>query len=387
VTEPTSWDLPLLPIPELVGSVRADVCVIGLGGSGLAAIRRLQQLGVRRIVGIDAAGVAAGAAGRNGGFLLAGPAHFHHRAREAWGADTARAFTALTERAIDAMTAETPDAVQRTGSVRLAADPAEAEDLRAHHDALRSDGFAAELAQDPRGLLLRLPGDGVFHPQRRCDLLAERAWDAGAWLYGQSPVVTIEGGLVATPRGEVACGAVLVCVDGGLESLLPELAERVWSVRLQMLGTAPAPAGLAHGAWYYRGGLDYWQQLPDGRVLVGGCRDLDAQGGRTTDARPTAPVQAGLDRLLAQVVGARVPVTHRWAGRVGFTADALPLVEQVRPGVFVAGGYCGTGNVIGWLAGRALADRVAGRDEPELTALIDAARARGRSGAVSGRPA
>lgn len=372
--ESTAWDVPLLPIPPLVGSIRAEVCVVGLGGSGLAAIRRLQQLGVRRIVGLDAGGVAAGAAGRNGGFLLAGPAHFHHRAREVWGAEIARAFTALTERAIDAMEAETPDAIRRTGSVRLAADPAEVDDLRAHHDALQRDGFSSELADEPRGRVLRLPTDAVFHPQRRCDQLAERAWDAGAWLYGTSPVTAIEPGVVRTAQGEVACGAVIVCVDGGLESLLPELAGRVWSVRLQMLGTAPAPLGLAHGAWYYRYGLDYWQQLPDGRLVVGGCRDLDEDEGRTTQARPTEPVQEGLELLLRRAVGARVPIVHRWAGRVGYTADALPIVEEVRPGVYAAGGYCGTGNVIGWLAGRALAESVAGREESDFLALLRAAR-------------
>jgi gamma-glutamylputrescine oxidase len=375
VAAPTAWDVALLPIPPLEGSVRADVCVIGLGGSGLAAIRRLQKRRVTRIVGLDAGGVAAGAAGRNGGFLLAGPAHFHHRARAAWGADLARALYDETLRGIREMQRETPSCVRPTGSVRLAADAAEAEDLVAHHAALVADGFAAELRDDPRGPTLRLPDDAVFHPQERCDLLAERAWDDGAWLYGHSPVVGIEPGRVVTARGEVRCGAILVCVDGGLDRLVPELAPRVRSVRLQMLATAPVAPGLFEGAWYYRSGLDYWQQLPDGRIVLGGCRDLDADQGRASVAATSEAVQAGLDACLRDVLGVRAAVTARWAGLVGYTDDHLPIIEQVRPDLFVAGGYCGTGNVIGRLAGEAVADLARGGAEPEIARLVAAARA------------
>ena len=59
------------PLPRLEGTVRADVCVVGLGGSGLAALDELAALGVTA-VGLDARAVGAGAAGRNGGFVLAG---------------------------------------------------------------------------------------------------------------------------------------------------------------------------------------------------------------------------------------------------------------------------------------------------------------------------
>src|SRR5689334_9203836 len=77
---PAVWeDAPGLDLPTLGGEVEADVCVVGLGGSGLAAVRALTAAG-RRVVGIDAGEVACGAAGRNGGFLLAGLYEFHHDA-------------------------------------------------------------------------------------------------------------------------------------------------------------------------------------------------------------------------------------------------------------------------------------------------------------------
>jgi glycine/D-amino acid oxidase-like deaminating enzyme len=68
----------------LSGDVNADACVVGLGASGLAAIGALADRGLS-VVGVDAGRVAAGAAGRNAGFLLGGPAIALHRAIERWG--------------------------------------------------------------------------------------------------------------------------------------------------------------------------------------------------------------------------------------------------------------------------------------------------------------
>ena len=63
------WDdTPWNPLPSLTHDLETDVCVIGLGGSGLGCILRLLELG-QRVVGLDAGMVAGGAAGRNGGFF------------------------------------------------------------------------------------------------------------------------------------------------------------------------------------------------------------------------------------------------------------------------------------------------------------------------------
>src|SRR5690625_7596450 len=50
--------------PPLEGDVTADVCVIGLGGTGLRAVTELRRHGLDT-VGLDAGTVAGGAAGRN----------------------------------------------------------------------------------------------------------------------------------------------------------------------------------------------------------------------------------------------------------------------------------------------------------------------------------
>ena len=217
----TGWELPTPPLPRLEGRIEANVCVIGLGGSGLSALARLQKNRVRNLVGIDAVGVAAGAAGRNGGFLLAGPAHFHHRAVQTWGRAAAVELYRLTEARIEEMARRWPDLVDLRGSVRLPGSAAEADDIAAHHQALLDDGFTALPYAGPRGERgLLVPGDGVFHPAERCLQLADRVWDKGAWLYGGDPVEVIDGTTVRTAHGGLQSPRplarfVVVCLSVG----------------------------------------------------------------------------------------------------------------------------------------------------------------------------
>ena len=367
------WDDAAAPAyAPLDGDVAADACVVGLGGSGLAAVHALLALG-QRVVALDAGRVAGGAAGRNGGFLLAGLPAFHHDAVAAHGRARARALYARTLDALDAMTDETPDAVRRVGSLRVAASAEEWEDCRAHLAALRADGFEAEAYEGPEGRGLRIPTDGAFHPMARARARAARAVAAGARLHEHTPVLDVQPGRVHTTRGVVACDAVIVAVDGALERLLPELAPRVRTARLQMLATAPTTDVRVPRPVYRRWGLDYWQQLPSGAIAFGGARDVGGEGEWTHDAQPSAEVQSALDAMLRAIVGTRAPVTHRWAASVGYATGGLPVLDRVRDGVWACGGYSGTGNVLGWLCGRAAARHAVGRpttDDAMLRALL-----------------
>jgi glycine/D-amino acid oxidase-like deaminating enzyme len=133
-----------------------------------------------------------------------------------------------------------------------------------------------------------------------------------------------------------------------------------------MLATAPTDEVSVPRPVYLRDGYEYWQQLPDGRVAVGGFRDVGGADEETEDSSPTAPVQAAIERLLRERIGVSAPVTARWAATVGYTRSGLPFVGQVRDGVLAAGGYCGTGNVVGALCGRALAALALGEMAAEL---------------------
>lgn len=357
-----------LDLPRLEGDEEADVCVVGLGGSGLAAIGELLEMR-RSVVGLDAGQVAGGAAGRNGGFLLAGLAAFHHDAVAALGRDRAARLYRLTMAEIERIAHETPAAVRRVGSLRIAASPEEREDCRAQLAAMRADGLPAEWYEGAEGVGLLVPSDGAFDPVVRARTLARHACARGARLFERSRVVRIDDGLVETEHGRVRCGAVVVAVDGRLEVLLPELASRVRTTRLQMLATAPTDEIVVPRPVYARWGFDYWQQLADGSLAVGGFRDRNEAGEWNAVAEPAEPVQGLIERFVREGLGVRAPITHRWAAVVGYTEGELPVLDEVRRGVWVAGGYSGTGNVVGAMCARAAA-RGASGGASEVTALI-----------------
>ena len=314
-----------------------DLAVVGLGATGLTAAIEAHRRGAS-VTAYDAGAVASGATGRNAGFLLAGSADFYHRRRN-------RDLYALTLQELDRMVAETPTVISRSGSVRRAASPDERADIDAHYQALVDDGFPAERLPD--GSLL-IPTDASFHPLARARLLAMSARDLGVVIVEHMTIQSFES---------LEADRVVVAVDGGLERLLPELTGRVRTARLQMLATTRTNEVSIERPTYSRFGYDYWQQLPDGRVILGGQRDQFPDQSWTTANRPTQAVQTALDRVLRDDVGVRnAAVTHRWAGTSSFTDDRRPICEEVRQGVFAVGALCGHGNVIGPLAARAAID-------------------------------
>ena len=150
---------------------------------------------------------------------------------------------------------------------------------------------------------------------------------------------------------------------------MPELEASARPVRLQMLATAPTTEVRLVRPVYARWGYDYWQQLDNGRVVLGGFRDQGGAAEWTDDATPSAPIQQLLERFLRDGLHVRAPVTHRWAAIVSYSLNGLPLLVEVRPGVIATGAYSGTGNVVGALCGRAAA-RLALGGRAEMAELL-----------------
>ena len=351
-----------LGLAPLAGDVSADVCVVGLGGSGLACAREAVRLGAR-VVGVDAGDIGGGAAGRNGGFLLAGLAPFYHDAVGRFGREVTRRMYMATLDEIERIAAEMPAMVNRTGSLRIAESPAEEADCERQLQAMRADDLPAEAYDGPQGRGILVHGDGTFQPHARCLAMAAAIVNDGALLFEQSPVMDISPGAVRTAAGRIAARHVVVAVDGALDTLLPELALGVRTARLQMLATAPTCEVAVPRPVYARWGYDYWQQRPDGAIALGGARDVGGSAEWTHDTATTVAVQNALEQRLRERLGVQAAITHRWAASVSYTPDDLPIVRAVRGGVWAIGGYSGTGNVIGSLLGRGLARMfVAGDD-------------------------
>ncbi|MFN0159312.1 MAG: NAD(P)/FAD-dependent oxidoreductase [Bacteroidota bacterium] len=357
------WDdLSWQSLQQLDRELTVDACVVGLGGSGLACIGELQRMGLS-VAGIDAGDVGAGAAGRNGGFLLAGLAKFHHHAVEAFGHERALNIYRLTMDEIDRMMSETPEAIRRIGTLRVALRDDEVEDCRKQLEAMQADGLPALKYDGPEGTGLLIPTDGAFNPLQRCRILASRAMNANAQLFSQSPARSLRHGEVTTPHGRILCDQVFVCVDGGLELVLPELAPRVRTARLQMLASAPTNEIHVSRPVYARFGYEYWQQLADGRIALGGFRDLGGEDEWTTSVETSSVIQSALENFLRTQLRVHAAVTHRWSALVAYTTTGLPIVEEVRPGVWATGAYSGTGNVIGALCGRGIARLAIGNSD------------------------
>jgi glycine/D-amino acid oxidase-like deaminating enzyme len=351
-------------LPPLDRDVTADVCVVGLGASGLGAVNSALERGLS-VVGIDAGRIAAGAAGRNGGFLLGGPAKQLHVCIESWGEEPALWLYRETLAELDWLEAELgPEIVRRVGSLRVAGLPgepasdAEAADLSEELQdcalelaALSTAGLAVEPYDGSLGRGIYLPRDAAVNPARRAIELARRL--DGAELYEHTQVLSIEPSHVRTRSGTISAGVVVVAVDGRLEVLLPQLAGIVRTTRLQMLGTSPITGGRLPCPVYGRWGYDYAQQDSSGRLYVGGGRDRFVDAEWTTDADPTDEVQAYIETVAERMAGEPVRVTHRWAASVGYTPDGRAICAEVIPGVVACGGYNGTGNLVGPVAARA----------------------------------
>lgn len=314
------------------------------------------------VIGIDAATVGGAAAGRNGGLLRAGMSLFHHEARVRYGAGRAARMYAATVAERERLVRRFPALVRRWGYLRLAHDADERRDCRDHLDALHADGFRGEWYDGDLGAGLLVPDDAAVDPRARCDAEAGAAARAGARLYERTPAERLTSGRVETPGGVVQCRVIIVAVDGGLASLVPELSDRVRPMRLQMLASGPHEPGLLPHAIGTRWGWDYAQQRPDGVIAFGGCRDVGGGAEETADPSPTPEVQSALDRRFGEVTGTMPRVTHRWASVVGYTVDGLPVVEEVRPGIWAVGAYSGTGNLVGAVCGRVVARLATGRE-------------------------
>ena len=352
------------PVVDSGSQDKVDVAVIGAGITGVSCALALARGGLRVRVH-DVRGIAEGASGRNGGFALRGGAARYDVARETYGAEAAQELWRRTEAALDRLEAVAGDAFRRTGSLRLAADDEERGEIQSEYEALRDDGFAAEWRDDLsqlrpefRGAIFHLP-DGSLQPGRFVRRLAGQAAAEGVEFREHHRVASLD---------ELDAEQTVIATDGSGRGLLPELDDAVWPARGQVVTTAPLSERLFDCPHYARHGFDYWQQLPDSRIVLGGFRDFSILTEMTDDETTTEPIQEALDAFLVELLGYMPEVTHRWAGIFGLTQDLLPLVGRVpdHEGTWIAAGYSGHGNVLGLMCGELVASALLGEDDALL---------------------
>lgn len=133
----------------------------------------------------------------------------------------------------------------------------------------------------------------------------------------------------------------------------------VTPARNQVLITKPIPKLKIKGTFHLDEGYYYFRNIHD-RILLGGGRNVDAEGETTTVLATTEHIQKALEQLLTQVIYPhhKVEIEHRWSGILGVGKQKKPIIKEVAPRVYCAVRLGGMGVAIGSMTGKKLADLI-----------------------------
>jgi len=364
------------------GELDCDVCVVGGGFSGLSAALHLAERGYDVIL-LEAERLGWGASGRNGGQLNSGQRKPQDELERMLGKATARLLWDLAEEA----KATVKERIARHGiacdfkpGVLVAAyKPREVGWLAADAERLESDYGYSEIRPVSRDEVGEMLGTGIYHggtldsgaghlhPLNYALGLARAAREAGARLFENSRVTGYAPGrpiAVRTATGQVRARYLVLACNGYLDKLEPRLAGRIMPVNNFVLATEPL--GAARAGALIRDDVavcdtkfvvDYYRLSADRRLLFG--------GGETYSSRfPTDMkgfVRKYMLRVYPQLADARID--YAWGGTLAITLNRLPSFGRLEADVFYAQGYSGQGVALTSLAGKLIAEAVAGTAE------------------------
>jgi len=243
------------------------------------------------------------------------------------------------------------------GSYLLASSLDELDDLKQSAQLMKEDGFDVELlTEDPidrdfYGALFN-PGDLAVNPAKLTRALIARS---SAQVFEGEEVFAVKksasGGklVVSTKKRTLTASKVLLATNAYAALGSYALAEKLNVIRGQMLVTKPLKKRLEamESICYANYGFEYFRQLPDNRMLLGGCRQQFMDEERGFGDTVTRSVQNALESYLKHRFPecAGIPVDYRFSGLMAFTNDGLPIVGEHEglPGVFCAVGCNGHG--------------------------------------------
>ena len=367
--------------PELEGSVKVDVCVIGAGFTGMSTALHLAERGFKVLV-LEARRIGFGASGRNGGQIVHSYSRDIDFIEQHYGQKTAQAMGAMAFEGGKIIRRLVEDySIQcdlKDGGIFAACNGKQFQELRAKKDLWERYGHAdLELlgAEELRtyigsgryvGALLDRSG-GHFHPLNL--VLGEaRAFESmGGIICEGSPAVKVEDShqiKVHTPKGCVTADIAVVAGNAYLGDLIPGLQAKAMPCGTQVIATEPLtqaqqrellPQGQCVEDCNYL--LDYYRLSGDGRLIYG--------GGVTYGARDPGKIESlivpKMLKTFPQLKG--VAVEFAWTGNFLLTLMRLPQFGRTgtHSNIYYAQGYSGHGVTCSHLAGRVLADAIQGQ--------------------------
>lgn len=366
---------------------QTDTVVIGAGITGASAAYHLSSHGIECVL-LDRRVICGGATGRNGGFLTPGIADSTANSVRMHGEETTRKLYAYTIKGTDAIetfvaTHSIDCELRFDGEAILAVTEAEEVSLRSAYETSRDicgvdfdwwdKDTCAERTKSSRYVA------GVFKhrcgnlwPAKLVSGVVRCAVAQGACVQSHTEVLSVrshesgDGCVVVTNRGEIFCRHVVHATNAWANELIPALTGIITPVRNQVIITAPVPQIWKFGLCANHG-FEYFMQRPDGRLVLGGMRNL-TEGAewncKDDEGNPTAVVSESLRHYFQTHFPdlTSVVVEQEWAGIMGFSKDRNPLIGPLRgrPGEYIAAGFSGHGMPYTFLAGQNIADFIRG---------------------------
>jgi gamma-glutamylputrescine oxidase len=380
---PRSWYVasaePAADRDPLAADRRCDLAIVGAGFTGLWAALTAARAGLDVVV-LDAHRAGFGASGRNGGQVGSGFNKGQLWLEDKLGTGPARQLWDLAEEAKrqlrDFCDAHAPEARFLPGVVHgaysekeAAGDRAEAEHLskRYGYDAIRPLG-RDEIRDIVRteayhgGLIDE--GAGHLHPLCYARALAREAEKAGATIHELTEVKRVERGTPAvlhTPHAKVTADHVILAGNGYLPGIMPEVAARVMPINSFIAATEPLgerwrevlsrDIAVADSRFV----VNYYRMTEDRRFLFGGRESYSI--GFPTDI--TSALRGRMESLFPQLADVRID--NVWGGTLGITMSRLPSLQRIGPNILSGAGFSGHGVALSGMAGRVMAEAVAGQ--------------------------
>jgi gamma-glutamylputrescine oxidase len=365
----------------LQNDVQCDVAVVGGGLAGLSAAIELADRGYS-VVLLEARRVGWGASGRNGGQALAGLACDQSVIEDQLGLGAARQVWDMTLEALDLIAQRCQrfniDCEWQPGYLSLAVNARKARALRASHEHMQAIyGYTAQWieTQDmPKWIAsprfhsgLHETRSGHLHPLKYSLGLARAAAGLGVRIFENTAVTRLTPGPVATLQtaaGEVRASHVLLAGNVYLRDVAARLSPRIMPVGTYIVASRPVDPALLRSLIPSRSAvcdtnfvLDYFRPTVDHRLLYGGRVSYST----TTPPNLAASMQRRMARTFPQL--ADTPVEYAWGGFVDISMNRAPDFGRLSSNVYYLQGFSGHGLALTGLAGKLVAEAIAGHAE------------------------